>query len=165
MDPRVKASATDLEQLFQAQSRLASMMTQSTRAINEAHSLHQQLEKLSAQANDSLLSSFKELDKKASAILAGSAGDSPMGPSLTSVNGSVSALYAELDRADAMPTSAQAEAVAKIEKDFSTAAKQWDELKSQDLAALNSRLRGANRPEIHLDPHGQSEEGEDQDVD
>jgi hypothetical protein len=64
-----------------------------------------------------------------------------------------------------MPTSAQAEAVAKIEKDFSTAAKQWDELKSQDLAALNSRLRGANRPEIHLDPHGQSEEGEDQDVD
>jgi hypothetical protein len=165
MDPRVKASVTDLDQLFQAQSRLASMMTKSTHAINEAHSLHQQLEKLSAQANDPLLSSFKELDKKGSAVLSGSAGDAPMGPSLTSVNGSVSALYAELDRADAMPTSAQMEAVAKIEKDFSGVAEQWDQLKSQDLAALNNRLRSANRPEIHLDPHGQSEEGEDQDID
>ena len=165
MDPRVKASATDLEQLFQAQSRLASMMIKSTHAINEAHSLHQQLEKLSAQANDPLLSSFKELDKKGSAVLSGSAGDTPMGPSLTSVNGSVSALYAELDRADAMPTSAQMEAVAKIEKDFSGVAEQWDQLKSQELATLNNRLRGANRPEIHLDPHGQSEEGEDQDID
>src|SRR6202167_1594496 len=165
MDPRVKASATDLDQLFQAQSRLASMMTQSTRAIAEAHSLHEQLEKLSSQANDPLLASFKDLDKKASAVLAGSAGDAAMGPSLTSVNGSVTALYAELDRADSIPTSAQTDAVAKIEKDFSTVVKQWDDLKSQDLAALNRQLHTATRPEIHLDSHGQSDEGEDQDID
>jgi len=165
MDPRVKASAADLEQLFQTQSSLASMMTQSTRAIAEAHSLHEQLEKLSSQANDPLLASFKDLDKKASAVLAGSAGDAAIGPSLTSVNGSVTALYAELDRADAIPTSAQAEAVAKIQKDFSAVLEQWDDLKSQDLAALNHQLRGANRPELHLDSHGRSDEGEDQDID
>jgi photosystem II stability/assembly factor-like uncharacterized protein len=165
MDPRVKASAADLEQLFQRQSRLASMMTESTRAIAEAHSLHEQLEKLSSQANDPLLASFKDLDKKASAVLAGSAGEAAMGPSLTSVNGSVTALYAELDRADSIPTSAQTEAVTKIEKDFSAVVKQWDDLKSQDLAALNRQLRSANRPELHLDSHGQSDEGEDQDID
>jgi hypothetical protein len=112
-----------------------------------------------------LLASFEDLDKKASAVLAGSAGDAAMGPSLTSVNGSVTALYAELDRADSIPTSAQTEAVTKIEKDFSAVVKQWDDLKSQDLAALNRQLRSANRPELHLDSHGQSDEGEDQDID
>jgi hypothetical protein len=74
-------------------------------------------------------------------------------------------LYAELDRADSVPTPAQAEAVKKIEKDFSAVVKQWDELKSQDLAALNRQLRSANHPEIHPDSHRQSDEGEDQDID
>lgn len=165
MDPRVKASAADLDQLFQAQSRLAAMVTQSTRAINEAHSLHNQLEKLFSPSNDPLSASFKELDKKASAVLTGSTADAGMAPSLTGVNGAVSALYAELDRADAKPTSAQMEAVAKIERDFSVARKQWEELKSQDLPALNRQLHAANRPEIRLDSHGQSDEGEDQDID
>jgi photosystem II stability/assembly factor-like uncharacterized protein len=164
MDLRVKASAADLEQLFQMQRGLASMITQSTRAIAEARSLHEQLEKLSSLPNDSLGAAFKELDKKASAVLARSGGDAAMRPALTSVNGSVTALYAELDRADSVPTSAQTEAVKKIEKDFSAVVKQWDELKSQDLAALNRQLRGATRPEIHLDSHGQSDEGEDQDI-
>jgi photosystem II stability/assembly factor-like uncharacterized protein len=165
MDPRVKVSAADLEQQFQMESRLASMMTQSTHAIMEARSLHEQLEKLSSQANDPLVASFKELDKKASAVLATSGGEAGTGPTLTSVNGSVTSLYAELDRADAMPTSAQGQAVAKIEKDFAASVKQWDELKSQDLTALNRKLRSSNRPEIHLDSHGQSDEGKDQDID
>lgn len=75
------------------------------------------------------------------------------------------AVYAELDRADAKPTSAQEEAVSKIEKDFATVSKQWDNLKSQDLPALNRQLRAANRPEIHLEPSKDSDEGEGQDID
>jgi hypothetical protein len=165
MDSRVKASAADLEQLFQAQSHLASMMTQSTRAINEGHSLHKQLEKLSSQPNDPLAASFEELDKKSSAVLTGSIEGAGTGPSLTSVNGSVTALYAELDRADAKPTSEQLAAIAKIDKDFSAIVKKWEELKSQDLAALNTRLNVAKRAEIHLDSHGQSDEGDGQDID
>jgi len=165
MDSRVKASAAELEQLFQAQSHLASMMTQSTRAINEAHSLHKQLEKLSSQPNDPLAASFDELDKKSSAVLTGSIEGAGTEPSLTNVNGSVTALYAELDRADAKPTSEQLAAIAKIDKDFSATVKKWDELKSQDLAALNTRLNVAKRAEIHLDSRGQSDEVDGQDID
>jgi MoxR-like ATPase len=141
------------------------MMTQSTRAINEGHSLHKQLEKLSSQPNDPLAASFEELDKKSSAVLTGSIEGAGTGPSLTSVNGSVTALYAELDRADAKPTSEQLAAIAKIDKDFSAIVKKWEELKSQDLAALNTRLNVAKRAEIHLDSHGQSDEGDGQDID
>ncbi|MGB8541141.1 MAG: hypothetical protein WCD49_05835 [Candidatus Acidiferrales bacterium] len=168
MDPRVKISAADLEQQFQTQSRLASVMTNSTHAIQQARSLHEQLDKLSADPNDSLVTSFKDLDKKVSAVLEGPAGNDgtqPSQPSLTGVNASATAVYAELDRADARPTSAQAEAVSKIEKDFATAAKQWDSLKSQELPALNRQLRAANRPEIHLEPGKDSDEGEGQDID
>src|SRR6202041_3143261 len=73
IDPRVKATAADLEQQFQTQNRLASVITSSTHAIQEARSLHDQLGKLSADPNDSLVTSFKDLDKKVSAILEGPA--------------------------------------------------------------------------------------------
>jgi hypothetical protein len=165
MDPRVKISAADLEQQFQTQSRLASVMTHSTHAIQEVRSLHEQLDKLSADPNDSLATPFKDLDKKVSAILQGPAGDDGTQPSLTSVNGSATAVYAELDRADGKPTSAQAEAVSRIEKDFAIVAKQWENLKSQELPTLNRQLRAANRPEIHLEPSKGSDEGEGQDID
>jgi uncharacterized membrane protein YebE (DUF533 family) len=165
MDPRVKVTAKDLEQQFQVESRLASMMTQSTHAVMEGRSLHEQLEKLSSTASGALAASIKELDKKASAVLSGSAGNAGGEPTLTSVNGSVTTLYGEVDRADAAPTSAQLEAVTKTEKDFSVVVKQWDELKSQDLAALNRQLSSANQQEIHLDSHGETQDGEDQDID
>jgi len=165
MDPRVKASAADLQQQFQAESSLVSMITKSTHAILETRSLHEQLNKLSAEPNDSLVTSFKDLDKKVSAVLTGPSADEGPAPSLTTVNSSATALYAEIDRADGAPTSAQVEAVAKLEKDFVTVTKRWDELKSQDLPGLNMKLRGANRHEIHLEPHTESDEGEGQDID
>jgi hypothetical protein len=165
MDPRVKASAADLQQQFQTESSLVSIITKSTHAILEARSLHEQLNKLSAEPNDSLVTSFKDLDKKVSVVLTGPSGDERSAASLTAVNSSATSLYAEIDRADAAPTSAQVDAVARLEKDLATVAKQWDELKSQDLPALNTKLRGANRTEIHLDPHTESDEGEGQDID
>jgi photosystem II stability/assembly factor-like uncharacterized protein len=165
MDPRVKASAADLQQQFQTESSLVSIITKSTHAILEARSLHEQLNKLSAEPNDSLVTSFKDLDKKVSVVLTGPSGDERSAASLTAVNSSATSLYAEIDRADAAPTSAQVDAVARLEKDLATVAKQWDELKSQDLPALNTKLHGANRTEIHLDPHTESDEGEGQDID
>jgi photosystem II stability/assembly factor-like uncharacterized protein len=164
MDPRVKVSPKELEQQLQMESRLASMMTDSTHAIMEARSLLEQLEKLASHADGSLGASIKDLEKKASAVLSG-AGAIAGEPALTGVNGAVSALYTEADRADAAPTSAQEKALAKIENDFSVATKQWSALKSQDLAALNRQLIGAKQPEIHLDSHGGTDEGEGQDID
>ena len=169
MDPRVKISPAALEQQFKAETRLASMMTHSTHAIMEARSLHEQLEKLASHASDALSASIKDLQKKTSTVLDGSGGTAGStaapAPTLTGVNGSVTTLYNEIDRADAAPTSQQAEAVAKIEKDFEAVTKQWSDLKSHDLPALNLQLSAAGQPEIHLDSHGEAKEDEGQDID
>jgi hypothetical protein len=166
MDPRVKISPAALEQQFKTETRLASMMTRSTHAIMEARSLHDQLEKLATQASTTLSTSIKDLEKKASIILDGTGGNAAApSPTLTAVNGSATTLYAEIDRADAAPTSQQTEAVAKTEKDFESVNGQWGSLKSHDLPALNRQLTTAGQPEIHLDPHADSEEDEGQDVD
>jgi photosystem II stability/assembly factor-like uncharacterized protein len=166
MDPRVKISPAALEQQFKAETRLASMMTRSTHAIMEARSLHDQLEKLASQASTTLSASIKDLEKKASIILDGTGGNAAApAPTLTAVNGSVTTLYADIDRADAAPTSQQAEAVAKIDKDFEAVNGQWGSLKYYDLSALNRQLSAAGQPEIHLDSHADSEEDEGQDID
>jgi hypothetical protein len=166
MDPRVKISPAALEQQFKAETRLASMMTRSTHAIMEARSLHDQLEKLASQESGALNASIKDLEKKASVILDGTGGNTAApAPTLTAVNGSVTTLYNEIDRADAAPTSQQTEAVTKIEKDFEAVTKQWSDLKSHDLPALNLQLSAAGQPEIHLDSHGEAKEDEGQDID
>jgi hypothetical protein len=166
MDPRVKISPAALEQQFKTETRLASMMTHSTHAIMEARSLHDQLEKLATQASTTLSASIKDLQKKASIILDGTGGNAAApAPTLTAVNGSVTTLYNEIDRADAAPTSQQTEAVTKIEKDFEAVTKQWSDLKSHDLPALNLQLSAAGQPEIHLDSHGEAKEDEGQDID
>jgi hypothetical protein len=140
------------------------MMTRSTRAVMEARSLLEQLEKLSGGASDSLSASIKELDKKTGAVLTGASAAAGE-PTLTGVNGAVTALYTEADRADAAPTSAQEKAFSKFESDFSVVAKKWSALKTQDLAALNRQLTGAKQPEIKLESHGDTDEGEGQDID
>jgi len=65
----------------------------------------------------------------------------------------VNSLYAEVDRADAAPTAAQGEAAGAIENEGAGVLKQWEELKSTDLPALNGVLRGASLPEIRIEPH------------
>jgi hypothetical protein len=171
MDPRVKISTAALEQQFKTETRLASMMTHSTHAIMEARSLHDQLEKLASHASTALSTSIKDLEKKTSIILDGPGGNAASAtaaapaPTLTAVNASVTTLYNEIDRADAAPTSQQAEAVTKIDKDFEAVTKQWSDLKSRDLPALNRQLGSAGQPEIHLDSHPETQEDEGQDID
>jgi hypothetical protein len=93
-------------------------------------------------------------EKKVMVVLGG--GEGPRGavaavPTITGVNGAVGALYGEVDRADATPTSAQQNAMTQTEARFSTVMKQWTELKQTDLSALNQQLRGANLPALRLE--------------
>ena len=48
MDPRVKTSAAGLQKKFEAETRLASMMTESAQALLQGGSIRTQLEKVSA---------------------------------------------------------------------------------------------------------------------
>jgi photosystem II stability/assembly factor-like uncharacterized protein len=153
MDPRVKAPHEGLVQMFQLQVRLASMMTRSTEDVTQARSAHEQLQKLTPQANGLVGDAISALDKKVSALLGGGGGffapTSPK-PTLSRANGEAATLYAEIGRADATPTPAQTSAAAETEKTFAAVSAQWKQMKTVDLPALNKHLHDANLPEIQL---------------
>jgi photosystem II stability/assembly factor-like uncharacterized protein len=151
MDPRVSTPLAGLEQQFQFETRLASMMTSTTQALREARSLRDQLEKLSAKTSGSTSDAVKELEKKVAALLqapANSQGRGETKPTLTRVSGTIGNLYGAVGQADRTPTEAQANAIQETESEFSALIKQWGMLKSSDLPALNQQLHAAGLPEI-----------------
>jgi hypothetical protein len=101
------------------------------------------------------------LDRKVSALAGGGGGffapPSPK-PTLGRVNGEVATLYGELDRADATPTVAQVNATTETEKSFAVVAKQWKDLKTTDIPALNRQLHDANLTEIKLESKASKED-------
>jgi hypothetical protein len=161
MDPRVKTPVAGLAQMFQMQARLADVFSRSSIALMQARSAREQIEKLDGKASDGLNDAIEELGKRIAILLDGpktpEAGKGPQ-PTLSRINGNVSALYAEVDRADAAPTTAQLKARADIERDFSGIAKQWEEIRTKSVPALNQRLKDANLAPIVIEANPRMEE-------
>ncbi len=167
MDPRVKASAGALEKKFQSETRLASLLSESSEAVFEAGSVREQIEKLttSTQPNASTKDAIEAFGKKLTALLGASRGFfAPPSEEITlsRVNSQASTLYGQVWQVDAEPTAAQQEALAAVERDSADVLKRWHEFKASELAALNRLLHKSNAPEIQIDkgaPHEVS--GED----
>jgi photosystem II stability/assembly factor-like uncharacterized protein len=161
MDPRIKISAAALEKKFQAERRMASIMSQSAEALLQGASIREQLEKLTAQANASTKDAVEASQKKLTTLL-GAPGGFFAPPSqdvtLGRVNGNASTVYQQVWQADAEPTSAQMEALASTEREAAEALKKWSEFKSTDLPTLNRMLRDAKIPEVQLEAEVHREE-------
>jgi photosystem II stability/assembly factor-like uncharacterized protein len=160
MDPRVHISAAGLEKKFQLELRLASLLSETSKAVMLAGSIHDPLEKLTQQAQGPAFESIKTFQNKLTEI-AGAQTGFFVPPSdavtLARANAQLSALYSQIWQADAEPTAAQSQAIAAIERDSSVVIKRWETLKTSDLPALNRELHTANLPEIKIDsdPHKQ----------
>jgi photosystem II stability/assembly factor-like uncharacterized protein len=164
MDPRVKASAADLQQQFEAEAKLVSLVNESSEAVTQARTVHEQISKLRDRAPGSLKDSLESLDRRISELLNA---DNDAGSTKVSVlpttNANVTALYAEIGKADTSPTVAQVDAINKNEATFGTMLTRWNQLKSHDIPALNHELKGAGLTELRLDlPPQQQEGGEDE---
>ncbi|MFZ1917096.1 MAG: glycoside hydrolase [Terriglobales bacterium] len=167
MDTRVKASAGALEKKLQSETRLASLLSESSEAVFEAGSVREQIEKLttSTQPNASTKDAIEAFGKKLTALLGASRGFfAPPSEEITlsRVNSQASTLYGQVWQVDAEPTAAQQEALAAVERDSADVLKRWHEFKASELAALNRLLHKSNAPEIQIDkgaPHEVS--GED----
>ena len=152
MDPRVKISAEGLQKKFQAETRMASIMTESAQALLQGGSIRSQLEKVSA--NASTKEAVENFQKKLTALM-GAAGGFFAPPSqevtLGRVNGQAGTIYMQVWQADAEPTSAQVEALSATERDSADVMKRWNDFKNSDLPALNKMLRESNAPEVKLE--------------
>ncbi len=154
IDPRVKTSAAGLEKKFHAETRMASIMTETAQALIQGGSIRKQLESLSAQANASTKDAIEASGKKITALL-GAPGGFFAPPShevtVSRVNGQAGTLYQQVWQADAEPTSSQMEAVSATEHDGADVLKKWSDFKSADLPALNRLLRDSKIPEVQLE--------------
>jgi photosystem II stability/assembly factor-like uncharacterized protein len=150
MDPRVTTSFAGLEQQFNLQVRLASMMASSSKAVLQARSVVGQLHKLGEQAGSPIGGSIKTLEKKVSAVL-GTPDSGAAEATLIRLNSDVTALYGDADRADAAPSSALVDAANKTERELQVATRQWEQMAATDLPELNRQLRAASLPEVKLE--------------
>jgi hypothetical protein len=160
MDPRVKTPAAGIEQQFEMERNLSSIMTRSAEAIHQARAAQEQIEKLTHDATGPLAEQLAALQKKIQAALAGG----PAETTLMSVNSQASALYGDVDSADATPTAAEAAALDKIGRDFPGTMARWNKLTATDITELNRQLKAARLPEIQLNakpPHDEEEEDSD----
>ena len=157
MDPRVRVSAAALEKKFDLEVRLATLVSQTSRAVMQAGSIHDALQKLTQQATGATLDSIKAFQNKLDEITGAQPGPPSDAIALARVNGQLSTLYGQIWQVDAEPTTAQSQAIVSIEHDTSEVIRRWDALKTSDLPALNHALQGANLPEIKIDsdPHKQ----------
>ena len=167
MDPRIKTSAAGLQRKFQAETRLASIMTDSSRAVTQAESIRGQLEKLRDQGSEDTRKTVADAGKKLAAILGMPGGlSAPASAEVTlrRLNGNASTLYQEIWQVDAEPTGVQNEALTGAEHDQADVMKRWNGFKNGDLPGVNRMLRDAQMPEIKapveatLDESGVDEE-------
>jgi len=160
MDPRVKTSAVGLQKKFQAETRLASIMTETAQVLRQGGSIRAQLEKLSSSSTKESIEAFQ---KKLTDLL-GAPGGFLAPPSqevtLSRVNGQADTLYAQVWQADAEPTAAQMAVGVATERDSSDVLKRWNDFKNTDLPALNRVLRESKVPEVKLEADLHQEESQ-----
>jgi hypothetical protein len=165
MDPRIKTPAAGLQKKFEAETKLAAIMSQSTEALLQAGSIREQLGKVPA--DKASKANIESYEKKLGALL-GAQGGFFAPPSteitLSRVSGQAGTLYQQIWQVDAPPTSSQAEAFATVERDNANLTNRWNDFKKTDLPALNRLLHEAQVPEIQIptDLHHEEPEGDEE---
>jgi hypothetical protein len=155
LDPRVKTSATDLEQQFKVSKAIYDDMLHATRAVHEITVLRDQMD---SGKSPIAASSAAELQEKLNVIAGRERGGGggrrggPAGPpNLSSVRMQLARIEHSIQSADAAPTTAQVEAYEITAKPLASLLEQWDNVKKTDLKALNAQLREKHLPLFVLD--------------
>ncbi|HLJ28933.1 MAG TPA: glycoside hydrolase [Candidatus Angelobacter sp.] len=165
MDLRVKTPTADLEKQFQLSQKLYRHLISLVPAANQLAGLRKQLDDLQKQAQGEVLTAVKALDHKLQAMAGGQGrrpgpGNEP--PSLGGMRARLLTLHGVLQEVDAAPTSQATSAVGELEQQIPTLMQRWEAIKSQDVPALNTQLKRAGLPAIHLDANAEAESGDEE---
>jgi len=166
MDPRVKASPADLAAVHTAESKLAALTSSSSEAALEAHSLREQIGRLTKDAPPALKASLGESDKQLQALLDGKekSATSEEVPGLDDVSGEDSGLYVQVGQVDTAPTVAQQKAAAHATEETEEALRSWNKWKAGSLPKMNSQLTAAHLSQLDLQQRPETmPEGGDED--
>ncbi len=153
MDPRVKTPPAGLEQQFKLSNDLYTRLLTLSPAVEQAGNVRKQLKELQKQAQGDVLASVNALDKKLEALAGGvtrrpAPGNPP--PSLGGLRTQYLTLLNVLQEVDAAPTTQATSAVAELQQQLPPLMQRWEAVKSQDIPALNSKLKAAGLPPLLL---------------
>jgi photosystem II stability/assembly factor-like uncharacterized protein len=153
MDPRIKTPLPGLQQQFDLSQQLYQRLVTLAPAVEQANHVRRQLKDLEKQAQGEALAAVNTLDQRLETLVGGAArrpapGDQP--PSLGGMRTRYLALFNVLEEADVAPTTQAASAVRELEKQLPPLMQQWEAVRSQEIPALNGKLRSANLPELTL---------------
>lgn len=164
MDPRVPASAADLDSQFQLESQLSAMVNKGAIADLGAHAAREQVESLGKNAPSEVKEALEAMGKSLQAIAEGKP-STPAAkgyPGIDEISGEAGTLYGEVGQVDAAPTTAQQQATSHVADELKEAMERWDKIKAVDLPELNRKLNAAHLPPVRLDrqPDTMPEEGD-----
>lgn len=152
-DPRIELREGALEDEFRLATKLADLMSASSRALGTAQSEHDQLKGLAR--TGAKAEAAQRFDARLTALLDSTEKDADndeAGPKLTlsDTHSHIETLYTEVTRADAAPTVAQLNASEAAQKEFTDLLDTWQQLQSE-LPTLNARLRADKFAQIRPD--------------
>jgi hypothetical protein len=154
MDPRVKVSPADLQQKFDLGIKISSAITQSSQAVNQARSVHEQLQDIAKSAPAGLREAVKGADTRDSELLDGPkepSSSAETGVALSSLSDDLLSFYKEVEKSDGAPTTSQTTAANLLNDKLAQSVKAWDGFKTNELTKLNEKLHSAGLAEIRLD--------------
>ena len=173
MDPRVKTSPEDLRRQFDLDRKIAEALHRDHEALQQIRSLRSQIKWLqrgkyansaaSSTALDGAAKIAADLEVKAAALEGTEGGygsrfmSTPEGRSLARLNGGLGTMLAQLDTADAAPTTQELEMFRELEKALDEQLAAWSQLKTKDLPQLNEELKKAGQPPIDLQKSASAE--------
>jgi photosystem II stability/assembly factor-like uncharacterized protein len=148
MDPRVKASAADLEEQFDLSWRLYQLRLKLAPIGEKFDDIAEQLTKLKARAAETP-DITQKLEAFAQTLMKfGPPHPRPGAPPSLFVLDSTTHLFNDIQGADAAPTAATNAAVADLETKVGPTMDAWHKLLESDLPALNQQLKQAGFREI-----------------
>ena len=147
MDPRVKASAATLARQFTLSKNVYDDIGRARSALDDLRALRASLRTTRGRASGDIAAAIDTLDRRA-ALLEGAGGGGGGGQSLVGSIGQLAQLYGDLQEADVAPTTQLVAAVRAARGSIPGLLARWRALRTDDVSALNLRLRTANLPEI-----------------
>jgi photosystem II stability/assembly factor-like uncharacterized protein len=148
MDPRVKASAADLQEQFDLSWKLYQLRLKLAPIGKEFDSIAEQLTKLRAKAAERPDVTQKLEAFAQTLIKFGPPHPRPGAPPSLFVLESTKRLFNEIEGSDAAPTAVVEAAVADLDTKIAQVMDAWRQLLESDLPALNQQLKQAGLPEI-----------------
>ena len=156
MDPRVKASPSDLQAQFALEMKIVDAMHRDFVTLTQVRNLRASLKNLQQSGGAKISGPLADLDKKCSEIEGTEGGfgasflSTPAGRSLVRLNAGLNTLLGAVDSADTAPTTQAGSSFEDVNKALDEQTARWDEIQKKDLPALNANLKKAGLRPIEV---------------